>query len=95
MAVYHARAPAGAPLFPEHPVIQIVAFDGRLLGRARLHRTGTTARWIATAAPTAHQVGAYRTLPRAARAFAHDAGLPHHRHVTCLPSSPAPGGTDG
>ena len=82
---------ACAPLFPKHPIIQVVAFDGRLLGRARLHRTGTTARWIATAAPTARRVGTYRTLRGAARALARAAGAPHHSRVTCLPGADEPG----
>jgi hypothetical protein len=73
---------ACAPLFPEHPVIQIVACDGRLLGRVRRHRPAGRrrgARWIATG-PDAHRVGAYRTLRAAARALARAAGLgPRHR----------------
>jgi hypothetical protein len=84
---------ACAPLFPEHPVIQVVACGGLFLGRARLHRTGTTPRWIATAAPTTRPVGTYDTLSEAARALARAAGLPHFRQVTCLPGF-APGGRD-
>jgi hypothetical protein len=70
-----------APLFPLCPVIQIVVCDGRLLGRARLHRSDGRARWIATAAPGALEVGTYRTLRGAALALARHAGAGHRRHV--------------
>lgn len=83
---------ACAPLFPDHPLIQIVACDGRLLGRARLHRTGSHVRWVATAATTTRQTGTYRTLPGAARALARAAGMPRRRRVTCLPGA-VPGRT--
>ncbi|WP_018549436.1 hypothetical protein [Streptomyces sp. LaPpAH-108] len=64
------RGLAWTPLFAGHPVIQVVARDGRLLGRARRHRDGRRARWIAVPARTAHEIGAYRTLRGAARALA-------------------------
>ncbi|MFJ6662714.1 hypothetical protein [Streptomyces sp. NPDC091383] len=41
-----ARGPTCTPLFPGHPVIQIVAYDGRLPGRARSD-TGFGACWFA------------------------------------------------
>ncbi|WP_044370451.1 hypothetical protein [Streptomyces noursei] len=92
LAAHHGLA--CAPLFPEHPVIQVVAFNGRPLGRARLHHTDTTERWIATIAPTAHQIGAYRSLRAAARALARAAGLPGTR-VTCLRAQNAAGHSPG
>ncbi|MEU6172262.1 hypothetical protein ABZ832_10045 [Streptantibioticus parmotrematis] len=98
-ALIRLRARSGlacAPLFPEHPVIQVVAYDGVLLGRARLHREGTTARWIATGAPTAHAIGSYRTLRAAARALARAAGVPHlARRVRCLDGATEQGVREG
>ncbi|WP_252396534.1 hypothetical protein [Streptantibioticus parmotrematis] len=78
------RGLACVALFPDHPVVQLIAYNGQLLGRARWHRTGTTARWIATQEPIAHEIGNYRSLHGAARALAQAAGMPH-RVVTCLP----------
>ncbi|MFJ7280577.1 hypothetical protein [Kitasatospora sp. NPDC098663] len=90
----HQRGLACTPLFPEHPVIQVVAFDGRLLGRVRLHRDGRKTSWIATRPPLAHQVGAHRSLGAAARALAQAAGLPHRRRLARLPGT-APVALDG
>ncbi|MEU6497116.1 hypothetical protein ABZ890_43310 [Streptomyces sp. NPDC046984] len=74
-------------LFPGHPVIQVVACEGQLLGRARRHQDGRSTRWVAVPVGTAHEIGAYRTLHGAARALARRAGLRRHR-VTDTPSSP-------
>jgi hypothetical protein len=67
---------ACTPLFPGHAVIQVVACDGRLLGRARRHHEGRIA---------AREIGAYRTLHGAARALARDEGMRRHR-VTDRPA---------
>lgn len=86
---------ACTPLFPGHFVIQVVAVGGRPLGRARHHRDGRRARWVAVPAGTAHEIGAYRTLHGAARALARHAGL-RRRRVTDVPCGPPPdGGADG
>ncbi|MEU9244456.1 hypothetical protein [Streptomyces sp. NPDC048385] len=53
---------ACTPLFPGHTVIQVVACDGRLLGRARHHRDGHSSRWLTVPAGSAHAIGGYRTL---------------------------------
>ncbi|MFF9314068.1 hypothetical protein ACF1BS_24565 [Streptomyces sp. NPDC014748] len=66
---------ACTPLFPGHTVIQVVACDGRLLGRIRRHREGRTVRWVAVPADTAREIGAYRGPHRAARALARHRGL--------------------
>lgn len=78
---------ACTPLFPGHAVIQIVACDGRLLGRARRHQDDRTARWVAVPTGTAHGIGSYRSLHGAARALARHAGVRRHRVTDC----PAPG----
>ncbi|MFE2373828.1 hypothetical protein [Streptomyces sp. NPDC059398] len=81
---------ACAPLFPEHPVIQVIAVEGRLLGRARLSRTGKATRWIATAADTGQQVGVCHTLRGAARALNRTCGRHSRLRVTCLPGAGSP-----
>ncbi|MEU6754873.1 hypothetical protein [Streptomyces sp. NPDC046685] len=63
----HVRGLACTPLFPGHAVIHVVACDGRLLGRARLHHNGRTARWLAVPAGTGREIGTYRTLQRCPR----------------------------
>ncbi|MET8631731.1 hypothetical protein [Streptomyces sp. NPDC004680] len=80
---------ACTPLFPGHAVIQVVACEGRLLGRARRHQDGRSTRWVAVPVGTAHEIGAYRSLHGAARALARHAGLHRHR-VTDTPSGPVP-----
>ncbi|MFE6667460.1 hypothetical protein ACFVFH_28355 [Streptomyces sp. NPDC057697] len=69
------------PLIPGHPVIQVVAYDGRLLGRVRRRTAGRGARWVAVPAATAHEIGPCRSVRAAARALAREAGRPH-RGVT-------------
>ncbi|WP_069816444.1 hypothetical protein [Streptomyces sp. TP-A0874] len=82
---------ACAPLFPEHPIIQVVTLDGRQLGRIRLSRTGGPPRWIATPVGSAQEIGGYRSARAAARALArvHRRGLWRLRRVSCLPSEEA------
>ncbi|MBB4790015.1 hypothetical protein [Streptomyces nodosus] len=80
------RGLACTPLFPGHPVIQVVACGGRLLGRARRHHSGRTTSWIAVPAGTAREIGAYRTLHGAVRALARHAGTSRHR----VTETPAP-----
>ncbi|MFT9821230.1 hypothetical protein, partial [Lysinibacillus sp. NPDC056185] len=70
---------ACAPLFPGHPVIQVVAYDGRLLGSVRRHTTGGVTQWIAVPATTAHEISPCRSVRAAARALAREAGKPHRR----------------
>ncbi|MFQ6144553.1 hypothetical protein ACLMNJ_15975 [Streptomyces seoulensis] len=77
---------ACTPLFPGHLVIQVVACDGRPLGRIRRHQEGRTVRWVAVPAGTAQEIGACRTAHRAARVLARRRGL-HSLRVT---DSPAP-----
>ncbi|GED89602.1 hypothetical protein [Streptomyces sp. 6-11-2] len=74
---------ACTPLFPGHPVIQVVACDGRLLGRARRHHGGHTARWVAVPVGSARETGTYRTLHGAARALARHHGIRRHRVTDC------------
>ncbi|MEU6606518.1 hypothetical protein ABZ922_15860 [Streptomyces shenzhenensis] len=83
----HVPGLARTPLFPGHPVIQVVACDGQLLGRVRRHHDGRTARWVAVPARTGHEIDACRTLHGAVRALARHAGLRRHR-VTVCPSDP-------
>ncbi|MFE3946793.1 hypothetical protein ACFXPV_33800 [Streptomyces sp. NPDC059118] len=70
---------ACAPLFPDHPVIQVVAYDGRLLGRVRRHTADGVTRWVAVSAATAREFRPRRSLRAAARALAREAGKPHRR----------------
>lgn len=73
------------PLFPLHPVIQIVVCDGALLGQARKHRTGARERWIAITDSGAREIGGFRTLGGAARALARAAGTRRYRRMRYLP----------
>ncbi|MGW4349979.1 hypothetical protein ACWEL8_33540 [Streptomyces sp. NPDC004690] len=66
---------ACTPLFPGHLVIQVVACDGRLLGRIRRHQEDRMVRWVAVPTGTAREIGAYRSPHRAARALARHRGL--------------------
>ncbi|MFI9627304.1 hypothetical protein [Streptomyces sp. NPDC052042] len=84
---------ACTPLFPGHPVIQVVTCDGRLLGRVRRHSVDRTARWIAVPAGTAHEIGAYRSPHAAARALARDAGTRRFRVTDCPVRELEPSGT--
>ncbi|MET8405379.1 hypothetical protein [Streptomyces sp900116325] len=72
---------ACSPLFPGHPVIQVVAYDGQLLGRVRRHTADGVTRWITVHADTAHELGARRSMRAAARTLARAAGKPHHRVI--------------
>jgi hypothetical protein len=68
---------AWARLYPPSPVIQIVAYDGWLLGRARLERPHTPdARWVAVP-DHGRPLGRYPLLADAARALAEAAGVLH------------------
>nr|WP_187279126.1 hypothetical protein [Streptomyces lavendulae] len=87
-----ARGLACTPLFPGHPVIQIVAYDGRLLGRARRQDDGHRARWVAVPAGTARELGAYRTLHGAARALSRRSGHGRHRVTDHPGEAPGPSG---
>lgn len=66
-------------LFAEHPVIQVVALDGQLLGRVRLRPGAPRDRWVAVDTVHAHELGAYRSIHAAARALARAAGRPCRR----------------
>ncbi|MEU6479192.1 hypothetical protein ABZ858_20345 [Streptomyces sp. NPDC047017] len=81
---------ACTPLFPGHRVIQVVACDGRLLGRTRRHDDGRTARWVAVPAGTAREIGAYRTPHAAARALARRDGTRRLRVTDCPAQDPVP-----
>ncbi|MCS0603699.1 hypothetical protein NX794_21130 [Streptomyces sp. LP11] len=81
--LYEVRGLACTPLFPGHPVIQVVACDGRLLGRVRRHHDGHRTRWIAVPARTAREIGAYRTLHHAARVLARRTGRGRLRVADC------------
>ncbi|MGM9439161.1 hypothetical protein ACTAF0_02340 [Streptomyces murinus] len=84
------RGLACTPLFPGHPVIQVVAYDGRFLGRVRRHDDGPRARWIAVPAHTARELGAYRTLHGAARALSRRSGHGRHRVTDHPGEAPQP-----
>ncbi|WP_236576570.1 hypothetical protein [Streptomyces sp. HF10] len=84
------RGLACTPLFPGHPVIQVVAYDGRLLGRVRRHDDGRRARWIAVPAHTARELGACRTLHGAARALSRRSGHGRHRVTDHPGAAPEP-----
>ncbi|MEU6284401.1 hypothetical protein [Streptomyces sp. NPDC047028] len=86
----HVQGLACTPLFPGHAVIQVVACEGHLLGRARQHREGRTVRWIAVPPGTAREIGAYRTLHGAARALARHKGVRRHRVTDCPAPTPQP-----
>ncbi|WP_019979853.1 MULTISPECIES: hypothetical protein [unclassified Streptomyces] len=80
---------ARTPLFPGHPVIQVVARDGRLLGRVRRRHEGGTVRWSAVPAGAGREIGAYRGPRRAARALARHHGF-HPVRVTDCPAPAEP-----
>lgn len=86
------RGLACTPLFPGHAIIQVVACDGRLLGRVRRHHDGRSARWVAVPAATAREIGAYRTAHAAARALARRDGLRRFRVTDCPNRVPKPSG---
>lgn len=83
------------PLWLPSPVIQVVAIDGRYLGRARKDMQSDRRGWYAVPLRPARPHGPYRTSRAAARALLEETeavefGGGHDPAARCLRNDPAP-----